>query len=298
MLADVLRWEGSALRDRGRTSAAEPLYHRSLEISLELGYDAGHAHALNCLASLAQRRGETGAATKLLTESLTIANGCGESRLVGMIQQNLGIVADITGDAPAALDHYEVSLRAFESTNDLQPMCWVLNNLGYLHIKEERYDEAGESFERAMDVARGRGDLISESVIEANRAELALMVGDINGAYSSICRAIRIAEAHNDNARHAAALKQRGAYERLTGRPADAANTLRHAMILSVLSEDTLLGAEILYQFGLARYDEGDSEAAGEIWSTALIEFERIGSPQWSARVQDRLSLGGTGRYL
>src|SRR5689334_1387362 len=58
LLADVLRWQATVLRDRGRTSEAEPLYHRSLEVATAIGYDAGRAHATNYLASLALRRGD------------------------------------------------------------------------------------------------------------------------------------------------------------------------------------------------------------------------------------------------
>ena len=65
-LADELRWKGSALRDQGRTSDAEPLYRRSLEISERLGYESGRAHGLNCLASLAQRRGDLDSSTSML----------------------------------------------------------------------------------------------------------------------------------------------------------------------------------------------------------------------------------------
>src|SRR5438105_2859906 len=36
LFADVLRWQGTVLRDRGRTSEAEPLYRRSLEIATTL----------------------------------------------------------------------------------------------------------------------------------------------------------------------------------------------------------------------------------------------------------------------
>src|SRR5256885_1214923 len=46
LLADTLRWEGTVWRDRGRTSEAEPLYRRSLQVSIELGYDTGIAHAM------------------------------------------------------------------------------------------------------------------------------------------------------------------------------------------------------------------------------------------------------------
>src|SRR4051812_878303 len=57
-LADVLRWQGSVLRDQGRTDEAESLYQRSLRIAQDLDYLAGQSHAVNCLGVIAQRRGE------------------------------------------------------------------------------------------------------------------------------------------------------------------------------------------------------------------------------------------------
>ena len=79
LLADVLRWQGSVFRDRGRTSEAEPLYLRSLDMAERLRYDAGIGHALNCLASLAQRRGDISRAASLVTDALVVAERCGVS---------------------------------------------------------------------------------------------------------------------------------------------------------------------------------------------------------------------------
>src|SRR5262249_1370536 len=69
LLADAVRWQGSVLRDRGRTTEAESLYRESFEISTGIHYDAGRAHALNCLAGLEQRRGNIVAATRLAAQS-------------------------------------------------------------------------------------------------------------------------------------------------------------------------------------------------------------------------------------
>ncbi|HTE44609.1 MAG TPA: tetratricopeptide repeat protein [Gemmatimonadaceae bacterium] len=297
-LADVLRWEGSVRRDRGRTSDAEPFYHRSLAIATRLGYEAGCAHALNCLASLAQRRGDILGTGNLLTDALARADRSGEKRLVGMVQQNLGIIADIRGNPAAALAHYRLSLRIFDAIHDLQASSWVLNNLGYLHVKEGRYADAREAFDRALEIAQTRGDLMSEGIIEENRAELGLILGRTTEAYASVCRALEIAELRGDGIRRAAALKQRGAYERLMGRPADAVESLRVAMTLSAVGEDALLGAETLYQYGLALYATGDNEGAADVWKSALDAFERIAAHQWVGRVRQRLSRGGTSRYL
>src|SRR6476659_1485535 len=58
LLADVLRWQGSVLRDQGKTDEAEELYQRSLRVAQDLAYLAGESHAVNCLGVIAQRRGE------------------------------------------------------------------------------------------------------------------------------------------------------------------------------------------------------------------------------------------------
>src|SRR4051812_2497849 len=132
LYADVLRWQGTVLRDRGRTAEAEPLYGRSLAMSRDLHYEAGVAHALNCLAGVAQRRGEVVSAAKLLIDALEVADQCGETRLVGMIQANLGVIADMRGNPGAAQAHYRVALEIFEAAQDDQQLCCVLANLGYL----------------------------------------------------------------------------------------------------------------------------------------------------------------------
>jgi tetratricopeptide (TPR) repeat protein len=297
LLADVLRWQATVLRDRGRTSDAEPLYKRSLDVATRLGYDAGRAHATNDLASLALRRGEITVATNLMADALELADGCGETRLVGMLQQNLGISADIRGNPAAAIAHYRVSLRTFEQTNDLQPMCWVLNNLGLVLLREARYDEASECFVRALGISRARGDLMSEGIIEENRAELALILDQVDEAYSYLMRAKEIAQIRNDDLRLAAALRLKGAYERMSGRAGEATDTLRYALTLSAITEDALLGAETLYQFGLALHDFGDQKGARSAWDGALEAFERIGARQWVGRVQKRLSGATSGRY-
>ena len=65
LLADILRWKGTSLRERGDAHAAQALYEQSLEIAVDTGSRLAEAHALNCLAILAQRRGEMPLAEEL-----------------------------------------------------------------------------------------------------------------------------------------------------------------------------------------------------------------------------------------
>lgn len=295
--ADVLRWHGTVLRDRGRTSEAEPLYQRSLEIARRLGYQVGIAHALNCFAGVAQRRGDLRHAAHLLADAALLANANDDGRLLTMIHANLGILADVRGDPPAALAHYRAALWASEAANDDQEVLWVLINFGVLLGKQGSLTEAERSFSRALSIARARGDVLSEGMVEENRAELMLARGELDEAYPSIRRALEVAALRRDDVRTAGALKLRGAYERMSGRTDVATNTLQHGLTLAAVGEDALLGAEMLYQFGLALYAD-DSTMAREVWGAALDAFDRIGASQWASRVRDCLVFGPSGRFF
>jgi hypothetical protein len=68
-------------------------------------------------------------------------------------------------------------------------------------------------------------------------------------------------------------------------------------MALSAVSEDALLGGEIMYECGLSLLDLGRGVEARQSFLAALDAFERIGARRWVGRVQARLSGATTGRY-
>jgi tetratricopeptide (TPR) repeat protein len=268
-----------------------------VEVARRIEYDAGTAHALNCLGALAQRRGNITAASNIVTDALVLAERCGDRQLFAILQQNLGMFADVRGNSAAALAHYSVGLRMLEAENDVEHLPRLLNNLGVLYGKEGRHDDARNAFRRALSIARLHHDLACEGVIEESRAEFELLCDSVDEAYEPLTRAYDIASQRGDDLGRAAALKLRGAYQRLCGRPIEATDTLRYALTLSAIGEDALLGAETLYQFGLALYAAGQRTEARQSWQAALDAFERIAAREWVARVRHRLSVGLTGRY-
>ncbi len=289
-LADVLRWQGSRLRDSGFTAQAEPLYQRSLRMANDLAYQSGQAHAINCLGTVAQQRGELDRAERLFADATSMATRCGDARLLAMIETNRGIVADIRGKSASALAHYLESLRVFESLDDPRGVTQALNNLGLTYAKMGRAREAESAYRRAMSIAHDRGDTLSAAVLHENRAELLLQQGDLTGAVESITIALQIADQRNDGPRRAAALKLRGMLERQSGNPRVALQTFRDAMTWNAAGEDTLMGAELLFEYGLALSDAGDGILASAVWNEALRVFERIGASDWMRRVRERMN--------
>ena len=80
LLITTLRRRGNEQFHRGETAAAAALYEQSLSIAWAVGYVAGIAHALNCKASVAQRRGNLEEAEQLYNDAAILAEQAREQR--------------------------------------------------------------------------------------------------------------------------------------------------------------------------------------------------------------------------
>ena len=268
-LADVLRWKGSILRDRGQHTAASDLYSQSLAVADAIGYRVGRAHAMNCLGTVAQFRGDLPAAERWYGEAARLAHRLADRKLSGMVQQNLGIVADVQGRTDEAVAHFRLSLVAFEQEDEMASALLVLNNLGVLYTRENAYRRAEEVLERALSLARKLGDVVAECVIEENRSALFLALGNLEKAESAGASALSIAEQRKDSTRRAAALR---ALARVATRrsPNEAVALLERAIVLCELGEDTLLRSETLTDLGDAYMATQQAVRARECWRRAL----------------------------
>lgn len=278
LLVSTIRRRGNEQFHRGETAAAAALFEQSLSIAWAVGYVAGIAHALNCKASVMHRRGDLVEAEQLFNEAAIYAEQSRETRLIGMVQQNLGILASIRGDWDAALASYRLSLAAFDAEQDSLAASWVLNNMGKLHGDRGETALAEQCFTRAAGIARERGDLLVESVVEQNRAELLLLQRRLDEAAAACTRAFALAHDRGDRLRIAETLKLRAKLEREGGDYETAIATLEEASRATNPTEDALLAAELLCEMGEVWRRRGERVRAGAMWREALAAFERVGA--------------------
>ncbi|HWE41215.1 MAG TPA: tetratricopeptide repeat protein [Gemmatimonadaceae bacterium] len=294
LLISTIRRRGNEQFHRGETAAAAALYEQSLSIAWAVGYVAGIAHALNCKASVVHRRGDFEEAEQLYNDAAIFAEQAAERRLIGMVQQNLGILASIRGHWDAALACYRLSLAAFDAEGDAVAASWVLNNMGKLHGERGETALAEQCFVRAGEIARERGDLLVESVVEQNRAELLLMQRRLDEATVACSRAFALAHERGDRLRIAETLKLRAKLERERGDYDHAIATLEEARRVTNPTQDALLAAELLCEIGEVWRRRGERMRAGAMWAEALAAFERVGALPAAADAGARLrSVGG-----
>lgn len=285
-LIEVLRWKGSVLRDIGETEAAFRCYVISLEKARLIGSESAQAHALNCLGTIAQRRCDDKETERLYAEASQLAEKAGDSRLLGMIEQNRGVLASKNGEFPKAVTFLTNSLAAFEKASDPEPISWVLNNLGMLHTRIRNFGDAREYLQRGLAIAVDRGDVAVENVIKLNLAEVWMGLGAIDTADACCAEALEHAQKRGDHLTAAGALKIRAAIERQRGALDKSIATLRIAIYEARGAEDWLLHGEMLRELGEISRAAGNTGAARSAWREAIDSFQVIGATRDAAEVQ------------
>ncbi len=276
LLANILRWSGSVLRDLGRVDEAERRYSDSYEVADRTGAIAAKASALNCRAVIAQRLGDLDEATTLYRRAARLAVEGGEIRLAGMIEQNLGVLANIRGDLDGALVRYRAALRAFQEVSDDEAGSWVLNNMGMLLTDLGLPLRAEKCFVKGLYIASARRDRPMEGVLRANYSESLVALGRWDEAAEQLEVALRIAKDGDDAARIGEALKFRGVLERERGDLEAAEATLDEAVTIGRDVADPLLVAEALRERGELRRRAGRTDAALEDWEAARRGFREL----------------------
>jgi tetratricopeptide (TPR) repeat protein len=289
-LPDVLRLKGTLLKESGDTEGAFRCYTKSLEKATLIGSEAAVAHALNCLGMITQSRGDHKETERLYALASEFAERARDSRLLGTIEQNRGVVASMHGDFGRAAAFYTNSLGAFEAAGDPEPMSWVLNNLGILHTKIRNFDEARGHLERGRAIAVYRGDAVVENVTTLNLAEVWMGLGRLDTADKYCAIALEQAQRRGDHLSAAGALKIRAAVERQRGALDKSIATLRIAIFEAEGSEDRLLQAEMLRELGEISRAVGNPGAARSAWREAVDSYQAIGASQEIVEVEAQLN--------
>jgi tetratricopeptide (TPR) repeat protein len=208
-----------------------------------------------------------------------------------MTGQNRGVLANIRGNHRAAKSHYVESLAGFEASGNEEACSWVLNNLGMLHMDQKEFDAAEDSFRRALGIADRRTDRRMVGLVQLNRAEHRLAVGNLKEAERLVGEVLQIAAERGDAPQCAEAFKLRGQIE-LRRSDLDAADgSLRRARELAEGMDDALLIAEILREMAEVAYARGEQDRARAVLRQSRGSFRDLGARPDADQTSARLTL-------
>lgn len=178
--AEALRRLGILHHLRAEPQIARDLCQRSCEVALQAGADDLASDACNALAGFALERGDLAEAGDRFRHALELAGN--EATLLGKIEQNLGIVANIQGNWSEALHHYARSLAVYEAISDERGCAFAHHNLGMIHADRKQWVEADRHYHSSQALAESSGDRHLGGIAAMNRAEVRLALGDDEGA--------------------------------------------------------------------------------------------------------------------
>src|SRR5690606_21698090 len=109
-------------------------------------------------------------AEQVYQEAGETAVAIGEERLAAIVEQNLGILANIRGDISIALRSYGSALDRYRRIGENRPAAGVLNNMAMAHLDLEEWRAAESCFDEARGLAERTNDVFLVGTVDLNRA--------------------------------------------------------------------------------------------------------------------------------
>lgn len=285
----ALRGVGLSFRGLGEIRESALAYEEALEVAEACGNKHEQAEALNGLAIATQLAGDLELAECHYAAAASLSLREGLFQLMGVIEQNRGVIAADRGDYVSARKRYKTALRAFETADDVQGVCWTLNNMGLLSADAGHLHEALDYFDQAREVSGRALDRALGVRIEINRATALLGAGELELAYMTLDTAIGVARTTNAPLLVAEGLRYLARVERESGKPWNGLRWVHQALDVAEAGHDALLLAEVRREAGACWLALGDTGRARSALEAASRQFAEIGAHYDRTQVEQQL---------
>jgi putative nucleotidyltransferase with HDIG domain len=240
--AEALRRLSVVMHRQLERGVARELCEQSFDVASGLGDQALAAESLNTLGGFELEAGRTADAEDFFRRARVMA--LDTTALVGRIEQNLGIIANIRGDLDAALAHYQNSLTAFTHARDDSGCAIAYHNLGMISADQQQWEIADRYFNSSLALADSLGDVRLRGLCLLNRTEVLVARQRFEEARLSAEDALRLFDELDARAQKADAYKFLGVVYRETSRPVLAEARLKNAIDLATECSSQLGEAE------------------------------------------------------
>jgi tetratricopeptide (TPR) repeat protein len=272
---------------RAEPEVARDLCQRSRDVAAEAGAEDLAADACNALAGFALERGDLSEAERRYVDALQLAGQ--NPTLVGKIEQNLGIVANIRGDWSEALEHYSRSLAAHEANSDDRGCAIAHHNLGMIHADRKQWLEADRHYRVSEALAEAAGDRHLGGIAAMNRAEVQLAKGDHEKARAGAEQALEIFTQVDARRHRAGAHRLLGMVFRHRGQVALSESHLRSALEIAANACAPLIQADAAKELASLYQEQGRLADAMDFLLLAQELYRQLRAKVDLGEVDDRI---------
>lgn len=296
--SSLLRWIGRTYDATGDFEAALDCYEAALAVALACGDTTAVAYVLNLRAIIMFQRGRLMQAERLYREARRLAGDAGEWKLVAMVDQNLGNVANVHGDRDATRVYYNRSLERYRELGLEEYVGPLLNNVGRLHTDVGAWGEAEETFALAIESCERVSNPSYRVLIDVNLTRLYLCQNDLARARAACDDALETSMALGDNRWLGEIHKHMGVICLKANQRRQAEESFRTALKEAESREDLLLEAEITQEMArLFRLEERNREVleclnrAHEVFATLRAQRDLAVVDVQIARLEESFTI-------
>ena len=207
-----------------------------------------------------------------------LATDAEDSQVIANCNNILGVMSTVQGAFDDAIKYYTQSIETYESLQDLRGLSDTYHNLALLQVDMEKWQDAGESYQRALEYAQQVCNLELMGLIQLNRAELFMKLYDYAMAQACCRHALKVFGRLDSQTRIAEAYKFMGCIHSRQQKWEDAGRLFERSIQIHNSVKDPLSVGEAQYDYGLMYSSKGDKDNAKEQLTGALEIFEKLGA--------------------
>jgi DNA-binding SARP family transcriptional activator len=198
----------------------------------------------------------------------------------------LGIVRNLTGDCPAALDALEQAAQLYRELDDPLGQANALTQLGEIRGFVDDWPGAFDDLEQALRLYQQLGDSLGQANVLTRRGDIRRYTADFPGAIPDLEWAFRLYQELGYGDGQGAVLISLGNARRVTGDFAGATRNLEEALQLYAQLDNHLGRANTLSELGELRRLSGDYPGAARYLEQGLRIYQDLGNRMGHANAQ------------
>jgi tetratricopeptide (TPR) repeat protein len=169
---------------------------QALELATEINDQKGLAAANNNLGVAYRNQGALAKSLEYYLTALKIYETIDHKEGIAATKNNIGNIYTFKKDYEKAIEYFQESHKLFVELGDSVRMIGSMNNLGNLSNDLERYDEALKYYTEALEMSEKLGKQYADPV--SNIGNIFLKKGDYQNAGQNYLRALELARKEND----------------------------------------------------------------------------------------------------
>ena len=268
----------------GHVDQSVALHRTALAAARQAEDRAGQAIALSELGVLAWLTGDHPAAAASLARALALYRDVGDLPGQANILNQLGQVQVLTGDIPAATASHQQALALARGSGDRLAEAEALNHLGQVQQRAGDYPAAAATQQQALAIFREIGNRLGQATTLNDLGIVQEETGDYPAAAASQREALKMFRDLGIRLGQAVALNKLGVVQQLTGDYPAAAASLQQALELHRDLGTRFGQAQALNSLGELSSRTSASQLARERHTRALAIACDIGMPLEEAR--------------